>query len=165
MNNKTKNIAKYGLMTALALILGYIESLIPVFFTVPGMKLGLANIAVIISLYILGTKGALIINISRILLISFLFGNGISLIFSMAGGILSLVVMIILKSTKKAGIITVSICGGIAHNAGQILVAMAILETTSLAWYLPVLWFSGIAAGVIIGVISGELIKHLSANI
>ena len=164
MNNKTKQIAKYGLLTALALILGYVESLIPAFFAIPGMKLGLPNIAVIIALYIIGVKGAFIINISRILLISFLFGNGISLLFSLSGGLLSLIIMIILKSTKKIGIIPVSICGAVSHNAGQIIVAMLLLETTSVAWYLAVLWFAGLAAGVVIGIISGEVIKRINAK-
>jgi heptaprenyl diphosphate synthase len=164
MNNKTKQIAKYGLLTSLALILGYVESLIPAFFAIPGMKLGLPNIAVIIALYIIGVKGAFIINISRILLISFLFGNGISLLFSLSGGLLSLIIMIILKSTKKIGIIPVSICGAVSHNAGQIIVAMLLLETTSVAWYLAVLWFAGLAAGVVIGIISGEVIKRINAK-
>ncbi len=165
MNNKTKQIAKYGLLTALALILGYVESLIPAFFAIPGMKLGLANIVVIIALYTIGVKGAFIINISRILLISFLFGNGVSLLFSLAGGMLSLVIMIALKSTKKVGIIPVSICGAVTHNVGQILVAMILLETTSVAWYLTVLWFAGLGAGIVIGIISGELIKRINPNI
>ncbi len=164
MNNKTKQIAKYGLLTALAMILGYVESLIPAFFAIPGMKLGLPNISVIIALYIIGVKGAFIINISRILLISFLFGNGISLLFSLSGGLLSLIIMIILKSTKKIGIIPVSICGAVSHNAGQIIVAMLLLETTSVAWYLAVLWFAGLAAGVVIGIISGEVIKRINAK-
>jgi heptaprenyl diphosphate synthase len=109
----------------------------------------------------MGDKSALMINFIRIFLVSMLFGNGISIAYSIAGGLLSGLVMIILKKTGKFGIVTVSIAGGVAHNIGQILVAMYLLEVTAIAWYLLILWFTGIASGLLIGILGGELCKRL----
>lgn len=160
-DQRTRKIALYGLLVALALILSYVESLVPAFFAVPGMKLGLTNVVVLVALYCLGDGSALAINVVRILLVSFLFGNGVSFMYSLAGGVLSGLVMILLKKTGKFRMITVSVAGGIAHNIGQILVAMVILETTALAYYLLILWFTGLATGVIIGVISYEVTRRV----
>ena len=161
-DKRTKKIALYGLLIALALILSYVESLVPAFFAVPGMKLGLTNVAVLTALYCIDEKSALAINLVRILLVSFLFGNGVSFLYSLAGGLLSGIVMILLKKTGLFRMVTVSVAGGIAHNIGQILVAMAILETTALAYYLLILWFTGLASGVLIGIIGGEVTKRIS---
>ena len=158
---KSKHVAQYGLIVALALILSYVEAQVPAFFAMPGMKLGLTNIVVLIALYRMGSRSAIAINILRIFLVAFLFGNSMSLAYSLAGGILSGIVMILLKKTNKFRMVTVSVAGGIAHNIGQILVAMAILETTSLSWYLLILWFTGLASGVVIGIISGEIYHRL----
>ncbi len=155
-----KTAALYGILAALALVLSWIEAQIPAFFAIPGMKIGLTNIVVIAALYCMSTKSALIINVVRILLVSFLFGNGVSLLYSLAGGVLSTVVMILLKKTGKLRVITVSIVGGITHNIGQIIVAMLLLGTTDLAWYLLILWFTGIGAGAVVGIIGGELCKR-----
>ena len=163
--NVTKTIALYGMLTALALVLSWVEAQIPAFFAVPGMKLGLTNIVVLLALYCIDTKGALVINVVRILLVSFLFGNGVSLLYSLAGGVLSTVVMILLKRIGKLRIVTVSIAGGISHNIGQILVAMLLLQTTNLAWYLLILWFSGLGAGAVIGIIGGILCSRLKQYI
>lgn len=160
--NHTKTVAQYGLLVSLALVFSYLEAQIPAFFAVPGMKVGLTNIVVLTALYLRGWKSALGINILRIVLVAFLFGNGVSLLYSLAGGLLSGFIMILLKASRKFSIVTVSVCGGIAHNVGQILVAMAILNTVHIAYYLLVLWFSGIAAGLVIGLIGGELVKRLS---
>ena len=143
----TKQLAFYGLMIALAMILSYIESLIPPFFAIPGMKLGLTNIVVLIMLYSRGAKSAVFINAVRILLVSLLFGNSVGFIYSLSGGVLSALVMILLKHTEKFSIVAVSIAGGVAHNVGQILAAVLLLNTTSIAWYLVVLWFTGAASG------------------
>ncbi len=156
-----KVVALYGMLAALALVLSWLEAQIPAFFAVPGMKLGLTNIVVLLALYCIDTKSALIINAVRILLVSFLFGNGVSLLYSLAGGMLSTIIMILLKKTGKLNIITVSIVGGVCHNVGQILVAMALLQTTNLAWYLLVLWFTGLGAGAVIGIIGGQLCKRM----
>jgi heptaprenyl diphosphate synthase len=159
--NRTKYVAQYGLLIALALIFSYVEAQIPAFFAVPGVKLGLTNVVVLFALYRMGEKSALTVNLLRILLVSLLFGNGMSLAYSVAGGLLSGLVMILLKKTGKFRIVTVSVAGGVSHNIGQILVAMALLETTSIVWYLLVLWFTGIASGLLIGVVGGELCRRL----
>jgi heptaprenyl diphosphate synthase len=159
--NKTKKIAQYGLLIAVALILSYVEAQIPAFFAVPGMKLGLTNVVVLFALYRMGEKSGMVINLVRIFLVSMLFGNGMSLAYSVAGGLLSGLVMILLKKTGKFRIITVSVAGGVAHNIGQILVAMVLLETKAVLWYLLVLWFTGIGSGLVIGLVGGELCRRL----
>lgn len=157
---KASKIAQYGLLTALALVLSYLESLIPPLW-VPGVKLGLPNLAVVFALYRLGWKDACAISLVRVVLVTLLFGNGAALAYSIAGAALSLSLMGLLKKTGKFSTVGVSVAGGVAHNAGQILVAMALLETVRLAWYLPVLWISGTVAGVLIGIVSGVLVKRV----
>ena len=156
---KTKKIAVYGLLVALALLMSYIEAQIPAFFAVPGMKLGLTNIVVLSALYLLGGKAAILVNLLRVGLVAAMFGNGMSLWFSLAGALLSGIGMIVLKPHFHR--ITVSMAGGILHNIGQILVAVFVMETTRVAWYLVVLWFSGLASGALIGVLGNELVKRL----
>ena len=158
---KTDRIAKYSLLIALAMIFSYLEAQIPAFFAVPGMKLGLTNVVVLTALYLMDAKSAMLINLLRIFLVSVMFGNGMSLAYSAAGGILSGIVMILLKRTGKFSIVTVSAAGGVCHNVGQILVAMAMLETRSLGWYLLILWFTGLTAGLAIGILGGMLVKRL----
>jgi heptaprenyl diphosphate synthase len=158
---KIGKIARYSLLIAVALILSYVEAQIPAFFAVPGMKLGLTNLVVLVALYLMDEKSAILINLLRIVLVSVLFGNGMSLAYSVAGGLLSGLVMILLKRTGRFSIVAVSVAGGVAHNIGQILVAMVLLGTGSLAWYLLILWFTGIGAGAVIGIIGGLLCKRL----
>lgn len=162
MSKRTRTVTEYGILIALAMVLSYIEATIPAFFAVPGMKLGLTNIVVLTALYMKGPKSAMVINILRIILVSMLFGNGMSLAYSLAGGLLSGIIMILLNKTNRFSITVVSICGGIAHNIGQILVAMIIMETTSLAYYLLLLWFSGLATGAVIGLIGGLMINRMN---
>lgn len=157
---RTQRVAEYGLLIALAMILSYVEAQIPAFFAVPGMKLGLTNIVVLMALYQMGAKSAWVINAVRIFLVSLLFGSTVSLAYSLAGGILSGAVMMLLKKSNRFRMLTVSIAGGIMHNVGQILVAMLLLETTALAWYLVILWFSGLASGALIGILGEELCKR-----
>ncbi len=157
---KASKVAQYGLLTALALVLSYLESLLPP-LGVPGVKLGLPNLAVVFALYRLGFKDACVISLVRVVLVTLLFGNGAALAYSIAGAALSLALMGLLWKTGKFSSVGVSVAGGVAHNAGQILVAMALLETNRLAWYLPVLWVSGTVAGVLIGVVSGILVKRI----
>lgn len=157
-----RKISQYGMMVALALIMSYIEAQIPAFFAVPGMKLGLTNIVVVVSLYLLGSKSAMFINIVRIILVSLLFGNTMSLAFSFVGGMLSTLIMIILKKSGKFSTVGVSAAGGITHNIGQILVAIFLLNTSAITWYLPILWISGIISGVVIGIIAGIVTSRLT---
>ena len=158
----TRKIAQYGMMVALALIMSYIEAQIPAFVAVPGMKLGLTNIVVVAALYLLGTKSAMFINIVRIFLVSLLFGNTMSLAFSLVGGMLSTIIMIFLKKSDKFSTVGVSAAGGITHNIGQILVAVFLLNTSAIAWYLPILWISGIFSGIVIGIIAGIVTSRLA---
>lgn len=158
MKNKT---AYLGLFTAVGILLGYVESLLPVFVSVPGVKIGLANLAAMLALYLFGWKEAVIVSLLRILAVGFLFGNLFSILFSMAGGAVSILVMILLKRSDKFSPVGVSIAGGVAHNIGQILIAALILESEKVFYYLPVLLISGLVAGALIGILGGEMIKRL----
>lgn len=157
---KAEKVAQYGLLTALALVLSWLESLLPP-LGVPGVKLGLPNLAIVFALYRLGFRDACVISLVRVVLVTLLFGNGAALAYSIAGAALSLSLMGLLKKAGKFSSVGVSVAGGVAHNAGQILVAMALLETSRLAWYLPVLWVSGTIAGVLVGLVSGELVRRV----
>ncbi len=158
----TKNIAIYGVLAALAMILSYVEVQIPAFVAVPGMKLGLTNIVVLVALYKIGNKSALFINVVRIIAISLLFGTATSFAFSFAGGMLSTLVMIILKRINKFSTIGVSVAGGVTHNIGQIIVAVILLNTKAIAWYLPILWISGIFSGMLIGFIGAMVCSRVN---
>jgi heptaprenyl diphosphate synthase len=162
---KSRKVARYGLLVALALVLSYLESLVPVFVAVPGMKLGLTNLVVMMALYKMSAKDAIALNFVRIVLVSLTFGNAFSLIYSLAGGMLSCLVMILLKKSGRFGMLGVSVAGGVFHNIGQILVAMVLLETWQIASYVVVLWVSGVAAGVVIGILSGEIVRRLPDDI
>ncbi len=156
-----KKTAYLGVFLAFALILSYIESLIPFYFGIPGMKLGLANLIVVILLYLLGWKEALVISVLRILLSGFLFGNLFGIIYSLAGGLLSFFVMWLVKGTGQFHPVSVSVCGGISHNIGQLFIAALIVENYNVLYYMPALLAAGIVTGFIIGVLGEELIKRL----
>ena len=158
---KSKRVAILGLLVALAMVLSYVESLVPVFIAVPGVKLGLTNLVVIIAFQVLTAKDAFFINVVRIFLVAFTFGNFFSLMYSLAGGLLSYLVMYLLLRSKKFSIVGVSTAGGVAHNFGQILVAMFVLNTSQLIYYFPGLCISGVAAGVVIGLLGGEIARRL----
>ncbi len=160
--NRTKRIAVTGILIACALALSYLESQIPVFFAVPGMKLGLANLAVLLALWLIDAKTALFVNGIRILLVFLLFGNSAAFLYSLAGGMLSTLLMIGLKKTGKLSLPVVSVAGGVCHNAGQILVASLLLQTPALLYYLVILWFAGIASGALIGLLGAILWKRLA---
>lgn len=162
---KTHKVTDYALLTTLALILSYVESQVPAFFAVPGMKLGLTNLVVMIALYRMGDRDALTVNLIRICLSALLFGNGFSLAYSLSGGLLSGFTMIALKRTNLFSIVGVSIAGGLAHNIGQILASMVLLGTWRIASYLIVLWISGIASGMVIGILSGEITRRLPQSV
>lgn len=158
----TKKIALRGMLVTVAFVLSWIEMQIPYFFAVPGIKLGLTNLAVLVALYKLSYADAFILNIVRIVLISFTFGSMAMLPYSLAGGMLSFLVMFFLKKYTGFSLKFVSVSGGISHNVGQIIVAMIVLENVKIAWYLPFLWISGIVAGIAIGLISEFAIKRIS---
>lgn len=161
MKYSTKKLATLSLTVSLALILSFIESRIPAFVAIPGVKLGLANIAVIFTLYRLGAKEAVCVSLVRVFLVSILFGHTVSLAYSVAGAVLSLTGMILLKKLTPLSEITVSVCGGILHNVGQIATASVLLATNVVTYYLPFLLVSGTVAGVGVGVIAGLLIKKV----
>ena len=131
---------------------------------VPGVKVGLANIAVVFALYKLGWKEAVAISLVRVVLVSLLFGSLASLFYSFAGAVLSLLGMGLLKRSGRFTEIVVSVAGGILHNIGQIAMASVILETDALRYYLPFLLLSGTVAGVVIGVISAIMVKRIQIN-
>lgn len=157
---KTK-IAYFGMFTALALIFGYVESLVPISFGIPGVKLGLANLAVVIVLYMMDVKSAYLLSVLRIVLSGFLFGNLFGILYSLAGGLLSISVMILLKKTNAFSVVGVSVAGAVCHNIGQLIVATIVLESVSIANYLPVLMIAGIITGFAIGIIALETMKRL----
>jgi heptaprenyl diphosphate synthase len=146
-------------MTALAIVFGYIEHLIPLPIGIYGIKLGIANLVTVVMLYALNAYSAFSINTVRIVLCSMLFGSFTSFWYSIVGGLLSFFVMIILKKTNKFSPMGISICGAIAHNIGQIAVAIVILEEFKIALYLPILLISGAITGAIIGILSIILLK------
>lgn len=158
---KTKKIAYLGLLIALAFVFSYIEFLIPVNIGVPGAKLGLANLVIIVALYTLNEKDAFVLSMIRIVLVGFTFANLASMLYSLAGGILSFLAMVLVKKNGKLSITGVSVIGGVFHNIGQIIMAIWVVKTASLVYYLPVLMISGIVAGVGIGILGGMVTKRI----
>lgn len=159
---KNRQIARYALLIALAMVLSWLERMVPVSTAVPGVKLGLTNLVVIFALYRLSVRDAAIISLLRVLLVSFTFGNAYSFFYSLAGAVLSMAVMVILKRSGRFSVLGVSVAGGVCHNMGQILVAMAVLETVGLAWYFPVLLLSGTLAGICIGILGAVITKRIT---
>lgn len=155
-----KNIAYLGIMSALACIMSYIESLIPFFVGVPGIKLGLANVIIVFVLYTAGGASAGIVSMIRICLVSAMFGNMAAFLYSLTGALCSLCIMIFLKKTK-ASVYGVSVAGAIAHNIGQLLTAMAVLKTVGVWSYFPVLLVAAVLTGIIIAWIVKELQKRI----
>ena len=157
MRNK---VAVFGVFTSLALILSYVELLIPINFGIPGMKLGLANLLVVILLYKGCPRDALLLSVIRILLSGLIFGNMFSIFYSLGGGLLSLAVMVFLKKTGQFTVAGISIGGGASHNVGQLLVAMFVVQTYQVGYYLPVLLIAGVITGAVIGILSAEVLKR-----
>ena len=160
-NRKTERIALLGLLTALALIASYVELLIPIPIGIPGVKLGLANLIIVWALYTMKPKEALAVNAMRILLVGFMFGNLSMILYSFAGAALSFLCMYLAKQSNAFSEIGVSLIGGVTHNVGQLIVAMIVLETVSLAYYGPVLLIAGLITGILIGVITKEVLQRL----
>ena len=161
---KTRKIATLALAIALAMILSFVESQIPAFVAIPGVKGGLANIAVVFVLYKLGWKEAVLISLVRVFMVSVLFGTAVSLFYSVAGAVLSLTGMVLLKRTGLFSTVAVSVTGGVLHNVGQILMACLLLETNVIVYYLPFLILSGVIAGVVIGVVAAIMVKRVQVK-
>lgn len=161
--NKTYTIALYGMFTALALMLSFVEYQLPLMAAYPGMKIGLANIVIVSALYMLGIKAAVIINLLRVMMAFLLFGNAMSLMYSLAGAVISLLVMILLKKTCKLAILTISVAGAISHNIGQILVALLVTGISQILWYFIVLWLTAIGSGIVIGFLGMIIVKRFNS--
>ena len=157
---KTKRLVLLAMLTAVAMILSYVESLLPS-VGIPGVKMGLANIAVIFALLRFGWKEAAVLSLVRVVLVSLLFGSVGAMLYSLAGAVLSLAVMALLRRIDRFSTVGISVAGGVAHNAGQILMAMLILQTKQLLGYLPVLAVSGIAGGVLTALVAALLIRRI----
>lgn len=158
---KTRNVATYGMLIALAFILSYIESIIPVPVPVPGIKLGLANLVVVTALFLMGPKQAFVLSMVRIVLVGLTFGNFSTMLFSFGGGLLSWLLMAAAKKWKKFSVTGVSILGGIGHNTGQILVAMWVVNNSVIVYYLPFLIISGLVTGAAIGIVGALIINNI----
>ena len=155
-----RRVAFLGLFIALAMILSYVESLIPPLVAVQGVKIGLPNLVIMFMLYRIGSREAITVSLIRVVLVSLLFSSAMSMAYGLAGAALSLTGMMLLRKTNLFSCITVSVVGGVLHNIGQIAVAILITGTKQLVLYLPVLLISGVIAGVAIGICAGLLIKR-----
>lgn len=159
--SKNKRLALLSMCACLAMLLSFVESRIPPLTAIPGIKMGLANIAVMFTLYKMGTKEAAIVSAIRIVLLALLFGSFVSFLYSLAGAILSFTVMLLLRKIKLFSTLGVSVAGGVCHNIGQITMACILLETNVIVYYLPFLLLSGTVTGIMIGAASALLIKRI----
>lgn len=151
-------------MAALAIIFGYVEMLLPVFFVVPGMKLGLANLVTVFVLYRYRAKEAAVISLIRIVVIGFLFANLFSILYSLSGAALSLLCMTAARRFSGLSIVGVSILGGVTHNLGQLIVAALVVENGNVFYYFPALLISGLVTGALIGIVTGEILKRTTGR-
>lgn len=157
-------LAYLGLFSAVAIIFGYVESLIPFFMGIPGIKLGLANLAVLFLLQKYSVKEAALVSVVRILVIGFMFGNLFSILYSMAGAFLSLTVMTLMIKKTDFSLVGVSVAGGIAHNVGQLIIAMLTVSSLNLIYYAPALLISGVITGIVIGKLTEEVAKRIPSG-
>lgn len=161
MRMTTKRAAYCAMLTALAMIFGYVEALIPFSIGIPGVKLGLANIVIVLALYILPAYQAFVIQLMRIVLVSFLFGNLSMMLYSLAGGVLSFLVMGLLKRGNSFSVTGVSIAGGVSHNIGQLGVAVLIVQNLKIAFYFPMLLVAGLITGCLMGMLADRIKRVL----
>ena len=162
--NKKKSAhmaALYGMLIALAFVLSFVESLIPISLGIPGVKLGLANLVTVVGLYTVGTTGTVVVSLLRIVLTGFTFGNLFAMLYSLAGWGLSIVIMILCKKKKWFGTSGISILGGSGHNIGQITVAAFVVKQAGVFFYLPMLLIAGTAAGLVIGILGAMIISRI----
>lgn len=164
-HSRTGRIAVSAMFAALALIFSYIEAILPLSTGIPGVKLGIANLVVILALYNMNFRYAMGINVIRILVAGLLFNGLFGALYSLAGGVVSLTVMWLLKRTGLFSMAGVSMAGGVAHNMGQLLVASALVSNLKMFVYLPVLMFSGIAAGILIGITASVINERVPKDV
>ena len=157
----TKKMVTLSSLVALAMILSYIESMVPVFIPIPGVKMGLSNIATVFALYTLGWPYAICVSVVRVLLSSLLFGSFVSLTYSLFGAALALIIMILLMKTDLFSPIGISVAGGVFHNVGQVLAACLVMQNIGISLYVIPLVLSGTIAGIFIGIVSGILIRKI----
>ena len=163
-NKQAQQIALSGLLTSLMLVFGFIERQFPLPVPVPGIKLGLANSVLLYALYMLGVKRATVLMLLKALMSWLIYTNMSAMFYSLGGGFLSLVAMILLHRMKGVSIIGVSALGAVFFNVGQILMAVVMLNTPQLiVTYLPILMISGVVTGVLTGVVAQMVMKHLKA--
>lgn len=162
---KSKKIAQIAMLVALAMVFSYLEFLVPISLGVPGIKLGLANVVTVFALYRFGAPLALGISTVRIVLCGLTFGSLSTMLYSLVGGMLSLLIMIILQKTGKFSICGVSAAGGVFHNVGQLIVAAWMLQSSMLAYYMPILMVAGIVSGIAIGMLGGIVWKRMAQQI
>lgn len=162
MPSPAKKLAFGGMMIALAAIFSYIESLFPISLGVPGIKLGLANIVTLFALYAFGLPAAACVSLLRVVLVSFMFGNPASALYSLAGAVASLLFMGLLKASGRFSILGVSMGGGVIHPAAQLLVAIAVSASPSLLAYLPALILAGLVAGALMGMVAWHTLVRLA---
>ena len=162
---QTRKLAFIALLSSLALLLSYVEFLLPpIFVAVPGIKVGLPNVVILYVLYAFGIKHAVFVSFTRIFVSSLLFGNVMTLAYSVAGAVLSLLIMTLLTKIDKLSTVGVSVAGGVAHNLGQILVAMVLLDTPQIAYYMLVLAITGTLSGIFIGMCGAFVINRLPSK-
>ena len=154
-----------ALLVAVGMILSYIESLVPPLVAVPGVKLGLSNIATVFALYALGVPSAVSVSLLRVCLSALLFGNSVSFIYSLSGAVLAILFMALLRKVGLFSAVGVSVVGGVAHNAGQVLAAVLVMENAAISYYLIPLAVSGTLAGVAVGIAAGILVVKLKKHI
>lgn len=161
----TRRVAVNGMFLTLAIVVSYIEVLLPIPVGIPGIKIGLANGVIMVLLYFTTWKRAFFISVLRILLAGLLFGNPMTIVYSLAGGILSIIVMAFLKRTGGFSAVGLSVAGGVAHNLGQLSVAVLLMENVRIYYYAPVLLVTGTVAGIAIGALTAGLVKKMPATL
>ena len=162
--NSVYKLTLLSMLTAVAMLLSYVESLVPPLVAVPGVKIGFSNIATVLTLYTLGIPSAVAVSVVRVCLSALLFGNVQTLFFSLMGAAFALVIMSLMRFFTPFSEIGVSVAGGVFHNVGQILVAMLLLRTAELGYYLIVLSITGTISGILIGLCGGILTNRLKTN-
>jgi len=161
MRFQGRKITSMGVMVSVGILLSYIESLFILPVKIPGVRIGLSNIVSVLALYLFGPMEAFMVVVARVLLAGLLFGNGMSLVFSISGAILSVFAMSILYRLNKLSCIGISVVSGVVHNIAQLIVAVLVIDNGYMIYYMPVLIIAGVFAGLIVGIISGVLIDRL----